>query len=755
MHTIVKIKTEVAQYADSKHPIPTTSSTAEFPSSPMVAATPATVNVATAVTTTTAVNAATKTAPVVFINTTKALNVATTAAASESESVYNATIATTTNVTATYEATTPGTVTTTAVHAQMTEGIMATTTNEAIDPTLTTTAAATLHKSSDLETLSPPLTMVTTEKPVRMTSTVLSVETTALATSTTTEETAISLHILPSHSTTTSQETEITAEINATTSTVTNIDDRHHLDDKATYGSATDSHQNAPGHKSDLSDTVEGTTQLLLDSSKIETKDNTMDTQSADIKPSSFDSTTSYANGYSSSTPGFDSKLNVTVLTNTEIETSTFNVDEKFRSQAVTVVTDIMQDYTDDVTKDPDDRDYVSIQDDVMDFTFGSSNISNLKPSSDISLDSTEHNLDTYSSTKHLRTHLDYITNSPNPTEINVEENSNDGGRTVSTQVVSQMSTIQDYSHFNDHSVLSTARNVSDTLDTQRSSVPPEPSDPDQGSPTTTAQGDSEWTTSAVANTDHSVSSTVRSVNDELDTQKDETSSEQRSTVPPEPPDPYQGSPTKTAQVDSEWTTSAVPNTQGLNSDGLDESTTTMTNNTNISQTTVTQTGSDRVEMTTVVPHDTNAETHTWSESDISDNYIETQRYESTTFASSEAAFHTRSNNYNVGSQTKSNSYRSTLDEILTKHTTSHYSTKLAESVTEGISRDLDMGIKTTAGKDTSPDGTVVDQMTTSAMFVTKEAEVEYVYRNTSQRRVKGVVIETSLGIQVSTDIKS
>ena len=757
--TIEKVKTEAAHYADSTHPIPITSSTTEFLVSTMGATTPATMNVATAATTTTAVNAATKTAPVAFIHATRAVNVATTTTASEGESVYNATIAITTNVTATYEATTPGTVTTTAVYAKMTEGIMATTTNEAINPTLTT---ATLHTNSDLETLSPPFT---TEKPVHVTSTVFSrsIETTALATTATTEEeAAIFLQIVPSYSTTISQVTDETtetktAEINATAtaiaSTITRFNTKSHsnLEDEVEHHSTEVGNQNVPSYEDII--------QSLPDITMFKTERSTIATQSVDIKPSGSTtdcattsyagSTISYANSYSSSTPGSDSRLDVTVLTGTKTETSTFNVDENYRSQAVTMVTDIMQDYTVDV----DGEDYVSIQDDVTGFTVDSSHVHNLKPSSDISPNSTEHNLDTYSSSKHLRTRLDYITNSPNPTEINVEENSNNGGRTVSTQVVSQMSTIQDYSHFNDYSVLSTVGNVSDTLDTQRSSVPPEPSDPDQGSPTTTEQGDSEWTTSAVANTDHSVSSTVRSVNDELDTQKDETRSEQRSTVPPEPPDLYPGSPTNTAHGDSDWTTSAVANTQGLNSDDQDESLTTMTNTNNGSRTTTTQTGTDTVERTTMVPYDINAVTHSWSESVISDNNMGTQRYERTTFASSEAAFHTRSNNYNVGSQIKTNTYRSTLEEILTKHTTSHYySTKLAESVTEGISRDLDVGIETTTGKDTSPDGTVVDQMTTSAMFVTKETEVEYVYRNTSQRRVKGVVIDTSLGIQVDTD---
>ena len=44
---------------------------------------------------------------------------------------------------------------------------------------------------------------------------------------------------------------------------------------------------------------------------------------------------------------------------------------------------------------------------------------------------------------------------------------------------------------------------------------------------------------------------------------------------------------------------------------------------------------------------------------------------------------------------------------------------------------------------------TITDQVTTPTASVTIEEDVEYVYRNTSQERIKGIVVDTSLGIQV------
>ena len=44
---------------------------------------------------------------------------------------------------------------------------------------------------------------------------------------------------------------------------------------------------------------------------------------------------------------------------------------------------------------------------------------------------------------------------------------------------------------------------------------------------------------------------------------------------------------------------------------------------------------------------------------------------------------------------------------------------------------------------------TVTEPLTTPTASVTTQEDVEYVYRNTSQERIKGVVVDTSLGIQV------
>ena len=44
---------------------------------------------------------------------------------------------------------------------------------------------------------------------------------------------------------------------------------------------------------------------------------------------------------------------------------------------------------------------------------------------------------------------------------------------------------------------------------------------------------------------------------------------------------------------------------------------------------------------------------------------------------------------------------------------------------------------------------TVTEPVITPTASVTTQEDVEYVYRNTSQERIKGVVVDTSLGIQV------